>query len=158
MDVFAGYGFEIATTVIAVSALISAERAIRIAKHALQLTKETNLLSLRLRMKEVIAYAERSFFNLQTECQKTREQWERHHNSQRPLMSLGMFERPKEIQSIFALERSGSTFLRELIEEAPTQETRDEARLEQFVGIAKARSLQIERLILQLESPRPFSH
>lgn len=158
MNIVADYTFEIIAILIAAVALISAERAIRISKHALQVTQNSNLVALRLRVKEVISDAERSFLNLQTECQRTSEQWEHHHRKQRPLMSLSMFERPKEIQDVRAIERSGHTLLQGLMEEAPKLEADDEPQLERFIGLAKTKALQIERLRLRLESPRPFPH
>ncbi|NJS40111.1 MAG: hypothetical protein HC783_15100 [Rhodobacteraceae bacterium] len=157
MDIVVDYAFEIIAILIAAAALISAERAIRISRHALLLTKGSNLVALRLRANEAISDAERSFINLQTECQKTRDQWESHHAKLHPPMSLGIFKKPKEIQNVWSIERSGSALLRQLAEESPTQEVEDEARLERFIGLAKATTLQIERLQVQLEFPRPFS-
>ena len=72
------------------------------------------------------------------------------------MMSLRAFERPKEIQGINLLERSGHALLREIVEKVPTQDAGDEANLERFIGFAKAKAVQIERLRLQLEVPRPF--
>lgn len=160
MDVIAEYAFEIVAILIAAAAWFTAVRSNRISKHALQVTKDSNLVALRLRVREVIADAERSFLSLQTECQKTREQWEHHLAKQRPMMSLGlgMFEKPKELQGVSALERNGSLLLRQLMDESPTPEADDEPKLERFIGLAKTKSLQIERLRLQLESPRPFPH
>ncbi len=154
-DLLADYGFEIATTMIAVLALISAERAIKIAKHALLFTKDASLLSLRLNAREAIGDAERSYLALKLECQRIRDQWEHHQKRTLPPLGRHMFETPKEIQDINTVERTGNTLLRELLAEAPNQEAIDQVKLEKFIGLAKAKSLQIEGLRLQLCSPAP---
>lgn len=158
MNILVDYAFEIVAIVIAGLALIAAERAIRISKQALQLTKNTGLVTLRMRAQEVTSEAERSLLALQGDCRQACEQWEDYYRKQRPMMSLGIFERPKELKSIHMLERTGRTLLQEVFEQAPTQEVSDEKKFENFIGVAKTNSLQIERLRLQLEAPRPFPH
>ena len=165
MNIFEDYGFEIATIIIAIFALISAERAIRIAKAALKATRDSNLVALRIRLKESLFDAERSFLTLQSDCQRIREQWEMHHSKHSSRMGgafssmrLGIFDSPKEIQDVLTLERNGRMLLAELRNAAPSAEADEEPKLERFIGIARGKSLEIERLRLRLEQPRPFPH
>ncbi|MFO1201021.1 MAG: hypothetical protein U1E58_00080 [Tabrizicola sp.] len=158
MNIVVDYAFEMIALFIAAAALISAERAIRISRHALRVTKDSNLTTLRLRVKESLADAERSLLTLKAECQKAREQWEQHVNKHYPPIRLGFYHQPEEIDSILKVERTGSTLLRELISEAPTDDSEDELTLEQFIGSAKSKCLQIEKLRLRLEAPKPLNN
>ena len=153
----ADYAFETTSTLIALAALIYAIRANRNSEVAIEVAKQSAVSELRLRAKESLAEAEKALLVLQTSCQSSREQWENHYRKHYPPLGSRMFEKPSELQSISVLERSGATLLRQLRETAPAEDTQDTLALERFIGSAHAQAMQIARLQLQIDSPRPIT-
>lgn len=157
MSVLVEYVFQIATVILAAAALVSAERAIRISRYALQSTKEASLVSLRVMVREAIADAESSFLRLQGDCQTAQGQWEAYERKHFPPMRSNFFDRP-EVEKVKKIEHQGRLLLRELLNETSVSEVDDEPTLERFIGTARTKSVDIERLRLQVEAPRPFPH
>lgn len=156
-SVFKPHAFEVISMLIAGAALIYAALAFKAAKHAIQATKDSDMTALRVKVLDGTSEAERSFLKLQDACQTTRDLWERHIDIHYPVLGSG-FERPKETRHIAELEREGSKLLRELINPASIAGKAGTVDLEGYIRHAQAASVQIERLKLRLEAPKPLRH
>lgn len=156
MSDIADYAFQLTSILIAAAALVYAVRANRNSEVAIEVARQTSVSELRLRVKESLADAERSVLALQSACQGSREQWENHFRKHGPVLGSSMFKKPPEVESISNLERLGRSLLTKLRDAAPAEETADTVTLERFIGSAQATSLEIARLQLQIDGPRPL--
>jgi len=151
------HAFEAVSMFISGVALVYAALAFKAAKHAIQATRDSDMTALRVKVMDGISEAERGFLKLQKSCQMTRDHWEKHLDEHYPTFGRG-FEPPKETRHIADLERTGRKLLGELIDRSPITGKEDALNLEDYIRHAQFTSVQIERLNLSLEMPKPLGH
>lgn len=151
---------EIVSTLIAAAALVYAALAFSASKQALKITRDSDTTAMRVKVQDGLSHAERSFLLLQEACQTTQRDWENHNRQHFPTMgsNLGrsMFGESDETRHILGIERAGSQVLRELMAKVPDPDVLDAPELETLIRKAQSTSMQIERLKLGLEGPRPL--
>ncbi len=154
--------FEIVSILISAGALLYAALAFSTSKQAIEATKNSDITALQVKVQDGISDAKRSFLSLQEACLLTRREWENHKNKHFPTLgsNLGrsMFAEPEETQHISNIERTGSKALHELLASVPDSDAPASSELHQFIARAQSASMQIERLKLGLEGPKPFRH
>lgn len=152
---FADHAFEIASLFVSAAALAYAALALRAARQAIQIAKESDLTGLRLKARDEISAAERSLNKLQEVCSLTRDQWERHIDKHYPVLGRGLSQ-PKETRHIAELERAGRALLQEIKDATPIAATSNAAELERFIKHAQETAMRIERLTFDLMAPKPL--
>ena len=154
--------FEIVSILISAGALVYAALAFSTSKQAIKAAKDSDITALQVKVQDGISDARRSFLSLQEACLLTRREWEIHKSKHFPSFgsNLGrsMFAEPEETQHISNIERIGSKALSELLASVPSSEAPVASDLHQFISRAQSASMQIERLKLGLEGPKPLRH
>lgn len=153
----ASHAFEITSLLISLAALVYAALALKAARQAILITKESDLSALRLRAQDEFSAAERSFHELRAACHQTRGKWARHIEKHYPVLGR-KFGQPTETSHIAELEKVGREMLQELKDATPHAAASDAAALENFIRQAQAAAMQIERLAFDLEDPKSFGH
>lgn len=154
--------FEIVSILISAGALLYAALAFNTSKQAIKATKDSDITALQVKVQDGISDAKRSFLSLQEACLLTRREWENHKSKHFPALgsNLGrsMFAEPEETQHISNIERIGTKALNELLASIPKSDAPASSELHQFIARAQSASMQIERLKLGLEGPKPLRH
>lgn len=153
----AAHAFEITSLLMSLAALVYAALALKAARQAILIAKESDLAALRLRAQDEFSAAERSFHELRAACHQTKGKWDRHIEKHYPILGR-KFGQPTETRHIAELEKAGRGLLRELKDATPLAAANDAAVLESFIRQAQAAALQIERLAFDLEDPKSFGH
>ncbi|MFA9229648.1 MAG: hypothetical protein ACEQSU_02710 [Microgenomates group bacterium] len=153
----AANAFEVASLGLSVAALVYAALALRAARQAILIAKESEMAALRLKAQDEFSAVERSFDKLQMACHQTRSQWERHVEKHYPAFGRKIGQ-PKGTRHIAELEKTGRGLLLELKNVTPIAATSDAIKLETFIKKAQAAAIQIERLAFDLEAPKSFGH
>jgi len=154
--IFNQHLFEVISTIIATVALVYAALAFKAAKQAIRATRESDIIALRVVVQESIAHAESSLVRLHEACHSSRDEWEIHECTQRPVLGQSHVH-IENTRNIGLVERSGSNLLDRLLSSAPNFENANTLELEEFIKRAKAAAVEIGRLKLRLKSPKPYS-
>lgn len=157
LNFVAAHAFETTSLLVSVAALAYAALALRAARQAIVIAKESDIVALRIKAQDEFFAAERSFHNLQAACHQTRGQWNRHLEKYYPVLGRN-FGQPTETRHIAELEKTGRGLLRKLKDATPHAATSDAAALESFIKQAQAAAMQIPRLAFDLEAPKSFGH
>ncbi|WP_417684933.1 hypothetical protein [Roseibium sp.] len=145
--------FEGFSLLIAVSALIYAALAHRVAKQALATAKTSALATLKFKAHEGRERAEQSFHSLQSACHDTRSQWDLHHHRHSP--KLGSLHSPQDdTHHISEIERQGHTLLRPLDLSLSELGTMDATELEDYIQRAHRIAARIDQLRFELSPPK----
>ncbi|MEJ1992316.1 MAG: hypothetical protein P8X50_11610 [Maritimibacter sp.] len=153
LNFVAAHALEILSLIVAVAALVYAALALRAANQAVHLTKETNIAALKLKARDELSVVERSFHELQENCQQTRRQWDLHRQKHFPAFSQN-FDQPTETNHISRLEMTGRRLLQDLKDEMPDGGKATD--FEGFINRAKVAAIQIKQLTFDLELPKPI--
>lgn len=147
--------FELSSLLLAVAALILAALAFRVAKQAIEATKDSDRMALRVRAQEGLANARRSFLSLQAACRATREQWEVHHDRHRMTIGPQDFRRADTLH-IAEVENEGRKLLHMLTQGVPEIGVMLPDAFEAYIERTDHTALEIERLSFRLSSPKPL--
>ena len=155
LELFGNYFFEVASLLIASSALIYAALALRVAKQALVSAEHSDLAALKLRAQDQRARAQRSFLSLQSACHEMRSRWDVYHSRHYP--TLGSFDsRRNDTRHISEVEREGRKLLGPIERELPEDRALNSDLLEDYILRADQTAVQIEQLKLRLSPPKPI--
>lgn len=162
MEFIVQNAFEIVSILISAGALLYAALAFSTSKQAIKAAKDSDITALQVKAQDGISEAKRSFLSLQEACLLTRRQWENHKSKHYPTLGSkfgrSMFAEPEDTRHISNIERTGSKALNDLLASVPKSEAPAPSELHQFIARAQSASMQIERLKLGLEGPKPLRH
>lgn len=147
------YFFQLVSLLVALTALIYAALAFRVAKQALNSAKDSDLATLKLRAYDGRAKVQRSFFSLQSACQGIRQQWQFHHDHHHPPFGF-QDHRLNDTRHIAEIESEGRSLLVQLALGLAELEAMDAVALEEYIKRTDETALSIEQLTLRLTPPK----
>ncbi len=149
---------EIIPNIIAGAALFYAYRAYHSSKDAAKAANSFALTDLRIRAKDSMNEADRSFQSLQVSCDQARADWEKHKIKTTPPLSRGIFDKPEQVLSNARLENMGRDLLDNAKKHLVDLEKLNTTELTQGLSEIKTAVIKIESLIPKVESPTEIIH
>ncbi len=156
-------GFDAVALVVAVVAIFISLNAQKVSRKNAEASQEAELAAMRLRAKDALSDAKKSYLEVKAACSQCRTSWERHNDKHSPAFGssrtrnlFGEVDHPHEMKETWNVEREARSMLNSLEERFVNLGQKNPDELEALIDSSSLVGVDIRSLTLRLQEPKPF--